>query len=86
MERRGWVRPSTLKFNLKYEEEILSGTKPFTISKHLVMQAFELVKENAGSAGIDRQSICEGNCRKATEFVCTLENRHGRFVCVMEAV
>lgn len=59
MERRGWVRPSTLKFNLKYEEEILSGTKPFTISKDLVMQSFELVKENVGAAGIDRQTIAD---------------------------
>ncbi len=35
----------------------MSETKPFTISKHLVMQAFELVKANAGAAGVDRQTI-----------------------------
>ena len=34
-------------------------TKPFTISKHLVMQAFKLVKENAGAAGVDGQSIAD---------------------------
>ena len=35
----------------------MSATKPFTISKHLVMQAFLRVKDNAGAAGIDKQSI-----------------------------
>jgi RNA-directed DNA polymerase len=37
----------------------LSETKPFTISKHLVMQAFHLVKANAGAAGVDRQSLSD---------------------------
>jgi RNA-directed DNA polymerase len=37
----------------------LSGTKPFTISKDLVMQAFELVKGNAGSSGVDGQTIAD---------------------------
>lgn len=32
-------------------------TKPFIISKDLVMQAFKLVKANAGTAGVDRQSL-----------------------------
>ena len=35
----------------------MKKTKPFTISKHLVLRAFELVKVNAGAAGIDQQSI-----------------------------
>ena len=35
----------------------MKKTKPFTISKHVVMRAFELVRANAGSAGIDQQSI-----------------------------
>lgn len=39
------------------EEEVLNKTKPFTISKNTVMQAFKLVKANAGAAGIDGQSI-----------------------------
>ena len=34
-------------------------TKPFTISKHLVMQAFKLIKDNAGSAGVDQQSLAD---------------------------
>lgn len=37
----------------------MNETKPFTISKHLVMQAFELVKANAGAAGVDKQSIAD---------------------------
>lgn len=37
----------------------MSETKPFTISKHLVMQAFELIKENGGAAGVDQQSLTD---------------------------
>jgi len=37
----------------------MNKTKPFNISKQLVMEAYELVKENAGSAGIDNQSIAD---------------------------
>jgi group II intron reverse transcriptase/maturase len=33
------------------------NTKPFNISKWQVVKAYELVKANAGSAGIDRQSL-----------------------------
>lgn len=32
-------------------------TKSFNISKQLVMQAYELVKANAGAGGVDRQSL-----------------------------
>lgn len=35
----------------------MSTTKPFIISKHLVYRAFKAVKANAGSAGVDKQSI-----------------------------
>ena len=35
----------------------MSATKPFTISKHLVYAAFKAVKANAGTAGVDEQSI-----------------------------
>jgi RNA-directed DNA polymerase len=35
----------------------LEKTKPFTISKQLFVQAFKLVKGNAGSAGVDQQSL-----------------------------
>jgi RNA-directed DNA polymerase len=37
----------------------LNKTKPFIISKDLVMQAFKLIKENKGSAGSDQQSIAD---------------------------
>ncbi len=37
----------------------MNKTKPFIISKNLVMQAFKLIKENKGSAGIDQQSIAD---------------------------
>jgi len=35
----------------------LSETKPFIISKHDVMKAYQLVKGNAGAAGVDKQSL-----------------------------
>lgn len=35
----------------------MSETKPFIISKDLVMQAYKLIKGNAGSAGVDKQSL-----------------------------
>jgi len=35
----------------------LSKTKPFIISKQLVMNAYQRVKENQGAAGIDQQSL-----------------------------
>ncbi len=37
----------------------MNKTKPFTISKGLVMRAFKLVKKNAGGAGVDQQSIAD---------------------------
>ncbi len=35
----------------------MSSAKPFVISKDRVVKAFELVKANAGSAGVDEQSL-----------------------------
>ncbi|WP_213155405.1 group II intron reverse transcriptase/maturase, partial [Neochlamydia sp. AcF65] len=35
----------------------MSETKPFIISKILVMEAYKLVKANAGAAGIDQQTL-----------------------------
>jgi RNA-directed DNA polymerase len=37
----------------------LSETKPFTISKHLVMQAFKLIKANGGADGVDHQTLAD---------------------------
>ena len=38
-------------------EEAMPMTKPFVISKRCVFEAYCLVKANAGSAGVDKQSI-----------------------------
>jgi RNA-directed DNA polymerase len=38
-------------------EELMQKAKSFTISKHLVMEAWLRIKSNGGSAGIDKQSI-----------------------------
>jgi group II intron reverse transcriptase/maturase len=35
----------------------MSEAKPFSISKHLVVEAFRLVKANRGAAGVDQQSV-----------------------------
>lgn len=40
-------------------EEFMQTAKSFTISKHLVMEAWLRIRSNGGSAGIDRQSISE---------------------------
>lgn len=37
----------------------MSKTKPFTIPKDLVVEAYKLVKANAGAAGVDQQSIAD---------------------------
>jgi group II intron reverse transcriptase/maturase len=52
----------------------VSEAKPFVISKWQVMRAFELVKANAGAAGVDKQSLSdyEGNL---TDNLYTLWNR-----------
>ncbi len=35
----------------------MGATKPFVISKQLVVEAFKAVKANAGAAGVDRETI-----------------------------
>lgn len=49
VERRGSVRWFELNYNSK-EEDTLNSTKPFMISKQLVMKAYQLVKSNQGAA------------------------------------
>jgi len=57
MERRGRA------VQLDEENQPRSGrnfhpkTKPYTISKHLIVDAYKRVKANKGSAGVDRQSL-----------------------------
>lgn len=40
----------------------MQKTKPFNISKHLVVRAYKLVKANAGAAGVDQQSLVDFEC------------------------
>ena len=58
MERSGCVKSLALMYNWK-QDDILVTTKPFNIPKQLVWQAYKVVRANAGSAGIDNQSIDE---------------------------
>jgi RNA-directed DNA polymerase len=37
----------------------MNATKPFTIAKRLVLEAFKAVKANAGAAGVDKESIAD---------------------------
>lgn len=41
----------------------MSKTKPFTISRHLVWEAYKRVKANKGAAGVDEQSITDFETR-----------------------
>jgi hypothetical protein len=40
----------------------LNKTKPYQISKHVVLEAFRRVKANGGAAGVDGESL--GICSK----------------------
>jgi RNA-directed DNA polymerase len=42
-----------------WQEEAVSKTKPFDISKQLVMDAYRRVKANGGGAGVDQQSLAD---------------------------
>ena len=35
----------------------MSKTKPYIISKQLIVEAYKLVKANKGAAGVDQQSL-----------------------------
>jgi retron-type reverse transcriptase len=39
------------------EDEPMTATKPFGISKRMVLEAYRRVKDNRGAAGIDDESI-----------------------------
>jgi retron-type reverse transcriptase len=58
MERRGCVKPLVSLAQLPNGRRKLSmEAKQFNISKWEVKHAYELVKANKGSAGVDNQSI-----------------------------
>jgi RNA-directed DNA polymerase len=63
-------RYSTEKLRRKY----LKKTKPFHLPKQLFVQAYKLVKANAGTAGVDQQSI-EAFSRNAKDNLYKLWNR-----------
>ena len=57
-ERRNSVKqPDLMAQPGEAREEVMITAKPFVISKHRVYEAYRLVKANAGSAGVDKQSI-----------------------------
>jgi len=57
VERRGYVRQSCLHPTGETQEEMGMKAKPFDIPKQQVMQAYRLVRANAGAAGVDHQSL-----------------------------
>lgn len=44
------------QYNSK-EDDIMSKTKPFSIEKGLVYEAYKRVKANSGGCGVDQQSL-----------------------------
>ena len=57
MERRGRVIGSGVQANCASRRSVSDMTKPFAIPKALVWEAFQRVKANGGSAGVDDESI-----------------------------
>src|SRR3989338_11638303 len=57
-EQRGSIRLLKTNNNSK-EEDDMTETKPFTISKQLVVKAYQLVKANAGAAGTHQQTLAD---------------------------
>jgi len=56
LERRGCAVRSRDMANQRWEEP-LTKTKPFSISKRVVWDAYRRVKANRGAAGVDGQTI-----------------------------
>lgn len=52
VERRGVVIQLETENNWK-QEDWMNNSKPYNISKKIVLEAYKLVKRNKGSAGID---------------------------------
>jgi len=58
VERRDSVKPPNALIQPSVaREEVRVSAKPFVISKRLVYEAYCRVKANAGSAGVDKQTI-----------------------------
>src|SRR2546426_11061840 len=58
VERRGWIIRLRTATNQVWEESMAS-TKPYSISKQAVWEAYKQVKANQGAAGVDDESIVE---------------------------
>ena len=56
-------------------DELVTSTKSFGISKHVVLDAYRRVKANRGAAGIDNQSIemFEANRRVPGSWGCAMQ-------------
>lgn len=59
VERRGWPVQSNDEGQPPGGRSHHHQTKPFQISKHLVLEAYKRVKANKGSAGVDAQSLSD---------------------------
>lgn len=58
VERRDSIKPLKVMVQPSVaREEAITSAKSFVISKRRVYEAFCLVKANAGSAGVDKQTI-----------------------------
>ena len=65
---------SRIVSQLPREDELVTSTKPFVIPKRLVWDAYQRVKANRGSAGIDNQSIDDFD-RKQSKNLYRIWNR-----------
>lgn len=60
VERRDSVKPSAHRPNCGKQEEVgAEQTKPFSINKWQVAEAYRRVKANAGAAGVDHQTLAD---------------------------
>jgi RNA-directed DNA polymerase len=57
LERRDQVKQYDQFHNYIYRMKLMTHTKPFSIPKRLVWQAWKAVKSNAGGAGIDDETL-----------------------------
>lgn len=75
VERRDCIIPVETLNNSSNEEELMTETKPFGISKHVVFEAYKRVKANKGAAGVTGQGaygqpVDTALHRKMVEGVC----------------
>ena len=56
LEQRGYITRNDERVNQKWEE-LVNQTRSFEISKWEVLEAYKRVRKNAGSAGVDEQTI-----------------------------